>query len=169
MKHVDSGDAGRDNLQATLLPMVYDPESGRLFWLGADRRMVSCPVDGNGHTCLAAAVAAPVPGIDKRLEVVGTLLRDIAAYTCRPLHLPTSQTDPDDHAEYAVIWVSNSHCTATPRQAAEQAWRMIRRFGSQACVFQVVDRRTGRRTEIDLLVDSDGVGVDDASKAVDQD
>ena len=40
---------------------------------------------------------------------------------------------------------------ATPRQAAEQAWRTMRRPGSQACVFQVVNRRTGRRVEIDLL------------------
>jgi hypothetical protein len=51
------------------------------------------------------------------------------------------------------VWVANSFYTATPREAAEQAWRSIRRHGSQACVFEVVNRRTGQRTPIDLLDD----------------
>jgi hypothetical protein len=58
---------------------------------------------------------------------------------------------PSGYHEYAVVWVDNSYYATSPREAAEQAWRTVRRAGSQACVFQVVNRRTGQRVEVDLL------------------
>ena len=170
MIQLDSPDGSRrpvaPPLPATLLPLVYDPDTGRVFWRDADRRMVSSPVDSDGRTSLAAAAPVPVSSSDVRLEVVRTLLDDIATYTCRPLRLPIAEPEPDGHDEYTVVWVDNSYYAATPRQAAEQAWRTMRRPGSHACVFQVVNRRTGHRAEVDLLDDEPGTGsVGEASGA----
>jgi hypothetical protein len=139
----------------TLLPLLFDPDTGHMFWLdGAARRTVSRPVHPDGHVSLGA-VADPPPGNDERSAVIRTLLDDIATYTCRPLPLPIAAPERDGYDEYAVVWVDNACYAATPRDAAEQAWRTIRRPGSHACVFQVVNRRTGQRTDVDLLDEPD--------------
>ncbi len=158
MTNNDAPDGGSRHggapLPATLLPLVYDPDTGRVYWLATDRRVVSTRVDTDGHTSFAAATPIPLPTTDAdRLDGVRTLLSDIATYTCRPLPLPIAAPDPHGHDEYAVVWVDNSYDATTPREAAEQAWRTIRRPGSQACLFQVVNRRTGQRVEVDLLDD----------------
>jgi hypothetical protein len=108
-----------------------------------------------GSTSLAAPAPVPQPHDDQRVDVVATLLRDIATYTGRPLPQPIAAPPTDGHDEHIVVWVDNSYAARTPRQAAEQAWRTIRRPGSHACVLQVVNRRTGARVEIDLLDDED--------------
>jgi hypothetical protein len=147
---------------ATLLPLVYDPATGRLFWLGTDRRLVASPVTADGRTSLAGAAPIPLPSADARVDVVAAMLHDIATYTCRPLRLPIPEPNPDGYDEYAAVWVANSFYATTPREAAEQAWWTMRRAGSQACVFQVVNRRTGTRVEVDLLDDEDlGTGAAD--------
>jgi hypothetical protein len=152
-----NGAADRAPLPATLLPLVYDPDTGRVFWLDPDRRIVSSPVAADGHTSLAAAAAIPLPdGADERIDVVAVLLHDIADVTGRPLPVPIAAPPADGHDEYIVVWVDNSYQTRTARQAAEQAWRTMRRAGSHACVFQVVNRRTGARVEVDLLDDEPG-------------
>lgn len=138
---------------ATVLPLVFDPDTGRLFWLDTDRRLVASPVAADGRTSLAAAAPVPLPDDEERVEVVATLLRDIATYTGRPLPQPIPAPRADGYDEHIAVWVANSFWTRTPRQAAEQAWRTMRRPGSHACVFQVVNRRTGERIEVDLLDD----------------
>ncbi len=147
---------------ATLLPLVFDPATGRLFWLDTDRRLVASPVAADGRTSLGAAAPVPLPHDDERVDIVATLLRDIATYTGRPLPVPIPAPRADGHDEHIVVWVDNSYWTRTPRQAAEQAWRTIRRAGSHACVFQVVNRRTGVRVEVDLLDDEDDTQAADA-------
>jgi hypothetical protein len=155
MNHSDNPDAAShaDARPATLLPLVYDPDTGRLFWLGADRRLVSSPVDPDGYTQLTAAQPVPAATTGDRLDVVRTLLDDIATYTGRPLRLPIPEAEPGEREKYAVVWVHNAFYATTPWQAAEQAWHTIRRPGSYACVFQVVNLRTGHRVEVDLLDD----------------
>jgi hypothetical protein len=155
MNHLDNADGAirSDGPPATLLPLVYDPDNGRLFWLGADRRVMTSAVDHDGYTQLTAAASVPAITTDDRLDAVRALLDDIATYTGRPLRLPIGEAEPGGHEQYAVVWVDNSLYATTPRQAAEQAWRTIRRPGSHACVFQVVNRRTGHRIEVDLLDD----------------
>jgi hypothetical protein len=135
--------------------MVYDPDTGRLFWLDTDRRLVASPVNADGRTSLALAALVPRAGDDVRGGVVATLLHDIAEFTGRPLPVPDPAPTVDGRDEYIVVWVDNCAFTRTPRQAAELAWRTIRRPGSHACVFQVVNRRTGARVEIDVLDDAD--------------
>ncbi|GAA0908162.1 hypothetical protein [Virgisporangium aurantiacum] len=146
---------------ATLLPLVFDPDTGRLFWLDTDRRLVASPVSADGRTSLAFAAPVPRAGDDERTDVVATLLHDIAEFTGRPLPVPDPAPPVDGRDEYIVVWVDNCAFTRTPRQAAEQAWRTIRRPGSHACVFQVVNRHTGARVEVDLLDDEDGTNVPD--------
>ena len=150
---------------ATLLPLVFDPDTGRLFWLDTDRRLVASPVGADGRTYLAAAAPIPLGSDDARVDVVATLLHDIADLTGRPLPVPVPAPPVDGRDEYIVVWVDNSAATRTPRQAAEQAWRTIRRPGSHACVFQVVNRRTGARVEVDLLDDDLDIGADAGSLA----
>jgi hypothetical protein len=156
VNHLDNPDGASrsDALPATLLPLVYDPDTGRLFWLGADRRVVSSLVDHDGYTQLTAAKPVPAATTGDRLDVVRTLLDDIATYTGRPLRLPIPEAEPGGREKYAVVWVDNAFYATTARQAAEQAWRTIRRPGSHACVFQVVNLRTGHRVEVDLLDDA---------------
>ena len=138
---------------ATLLPLVFDPDTGRLFWLDTDRRLVASPVSADGRTSLAAAAPVPRYGDDARTDVVATLLRDIPEFTGRPLPLPVPAPPVAGREQYIVVWVDTSSPTSSPRQAAEQAWRSIRRPGSHACLFVVVNRRTGARAEVDLLDD----------------
>jgi hypothetical protein len=40
-------------LPATLLALVYDPDTGRVYWLATDRRVVSTRVDTDGRTSFA--------------------------------------------------------------------------------------------------------------------
>lgn len=163
---LDGQDSGSRNpaaaLPGTLLPMVFDPDTGRVFWVGPDRRIVSSPVAPDGRTSLAAAAPIPLASDDARVDVVATLLRDIATFTGRPLPVPIPAPPVHGQDEHIVVWVANSFSTPTPRQAAEQAWRTIRRPGSHACVFQVVNRRTGNRAEVDLLDDEDDTRAADA-------
>lgn len=155
MNRLDDADGtGRtDALPATVLPMVYEPDTGRLFWLGGDRRMVSSAVNHDVSTRLTGATVVPVATSDDRLDAIRILLDDMATYTGRPLRLPIPAAEPGGRDQYTVVWVDDGFHTTTPRQAAERAWHSIRRPGSHACVFQVVNRRTGHRVEVDLLDD----------------
>ncbi len=154
--------ADRAPMPATLLPLVYDPDTGRVFWLDPDRHIVASPVTADGRTSLAAAASIDLPHDDAR--VVATLLHDIAGFTGRPLPASIGAPPVDGHDEYIVVWFDNSLFAATPRQAAEQAWRIMRRPGSHACVFQVVNRRTGTRVEVDLLDDDPATRTDLGSR-----
>lgn len=150
---------------ATLLPMVFDPDTGRLCWLHTNRRLVASPVTADGRTSLAAAAPVPRYSDDARTNVVATLLHDIAEFTGRPLRIPVPAPPVAGREQYIVVWVDTSSPTSTPRQAAEQAWRTIRRPGSHACLFLVVNPRTGARAEIDLLDDVDPPSTQTASPA----
>jgi len=118
-------------------------------------RIVASPVAADGRTSLAAAEPIPQPGHEERVDVVAVLLRDIAELTGRPLQASVAATPVADYDEHIVVWSDNSCYASTPRQAAEQAWRSMRRPGSQACVFLVVNRRTGAWVEVDLLNDDE--------------
>ena len=157
MRIIDSsgGAADREPVPGSLLPLVYDPDTGRVFWLDPDRRIVASPVAADGRTSLAAAAPIPQPGHGERVDVVTVLLHDIADLTGRPLQAPIAATPVNEYDEHIVVWFDNSCYASTPRQAAEQAWRSMRRPGSHACVFLVVNRRTGARVEVDLLDDDE--------------
>ncbi len=152
----DSGRPSAASLPVTLLPLIYDPVTGHLFWLDPGRRVVASPCGADGRVSLAATAPLPLPIDDTRVQVVTTLLHDIATFTGRPVPVPVPAPPVDGHQEYIVVWVDDSCFTRTPRQAAEKAWHMMRRAGSHACVFQVVNRRTGARVEVDLLDDKTG-------------
>jgi hypothetical protein len=155
MTHPDGPDSASTAppASATLLPLIYDPDTGLLYCLN-NQGLASAPADPGWATTPAAAPSPPpTDGDDHRRTVVAALLTDIAAYTGQPLRETTGASNRDGNDEYAVVWVDNSSWAATARQAAEQAWRTMRCPGSQACVFQVVNRRTGQRVEIDLLGD----------------
>jgi hypothetical protein len=150
-------DAAR--LPATLMPLVYDPDTGRLYWLNEHNAIMNADLDTD--TVLPTAAAQPAPPHGERLEVVRTLLADIAGYTGLPLYGSIGEPDGRGLDEYIAVWADNSLLAATPREAAEQAWRAMRHRGSIACVFQVVNRRTAERIEVDLLDDHPQDSSDD--------
>jgi hypothetical protein len=159
------GSLGMASLPATLQPLLFDPDTGRLFWLDTDRRLVTSPVGADGRTSLGTAAPIPLPVDDARVDVVATLLRDIADVTGRPLPVPVSTPPVDGYDEYTVVWFNHDYEATSPRQAAEHSWLWMRCSDSQACVFHVVNRRTGARVEVDLLDDDLDMGADAESPA----
>jgi hypothetical protein len=63
MSIIDScgGAPDREPVPGSLLPLVYDPDTGRVFWLDPDRRIVASPVAADGRTSLAATAPIPQP------------------------------------------------------------------------------------------------------------
>lgn len=152
------GATDRGPVSAALLPLVYDPGTARIFWLDPDRRILSSPVTADGRTSLATTASTPLAA-GEQIEVAA-LLRDIADVTGRPLRMPVPTAPSDGREDYTVVWLYDVEDATTPRWAAEQAWLAMRRGDSHACVFQVVNRRTGTRVEVDLLDEEPGTGTD---------
>jgi hypothetical protein len=152
-----------DAVPATLLPLVFDPDTGRMFWLDAQGQMISSPVTSIGLASSAVTTPTARAGADRRLVDVRALLDDIATYTGRPLSLSVALPNVDGSDEYTVVWFNHDYDAATPREAAEHSWQWMRCSDSQACVFQVVNRRTGERVQVDLLDDEAGTEADRGS------
>ena len=124
--------------------------------------MLSSPVDRVTPTLFTAATIVPASGTSRQLAIVRTLLDDIATYTGRPLASPAA-SPRDRFDEYTVVWFNHDYDAASPRQAAEHSWQWMRWPDSQACVFHVVNRRTGARVEVDLLGDEPATDADPGS------
>ena len=55
-------------------------------------------------------------------------------------------------AKFRVVWEIDIEADAAV-DAAFDAWRIMQRCGSTACVFTVTDKDTGKESTVDLLVD----------------
>ena len=125
------GNAPPGPVPATLTPLVYRPDTGRLYWLSADATLTCTPVDAEGNASLRVGVHVPIRTNepDPDITQVHTILRDIATYTCRPLRHPAAPPEPDGYDEYAVVWVADSFYTCGTQDAAFPTRRSSRPSG----------------------------------------